>query len=442
MGNRIICCLIGIFLCWNTAQAGQQDKTEARAVLRNVDMDWGGHLRGIGSVTFMEDDSIYQYVDTGSYVDGQLELRLKNSLYLGSRWELQTHYELVGLGGDTYENTRELEQLFPSSPIGILFPSQTIHDDHRLFDLTRQLDEQDRYQVYHRLDRLNMTGALDWVTLRIGRQALSWGDGMLFNPMDLFNPFAPGAVQRDYKTGDDMAHLQFPIQTAEMEVLYLPRRDAESGDLQHDASSYAVKYHTPAGSLEMDLMAAWHYDEGIVGLGGSGYLGDALWRLNTTYTRLSEESRQEGFFQIVANMDYAWMWRGKNVYGFMEFFYNGLGRTENYDKVVTDKDLVERLERGELYTIGRYYLAGQVQIELHPLVQLHTTAIVNANDPSGFLQPQALWSITDDLQFILGAQWHWGCDGSEYGGYEVASMGSTIKIAPADRIYLWLTYYF
>jgi hypothetical protein len=439
---RIVCSLLGIFFCWSAVQAAQSDITTTHTGIQDVGMDWGGHLRGAGTITFIDDDSIYQYVDTGSYVDGQIELRLKNRLYLDSCWELQTHYELVALGGDTYENNQALEQRFPALTNKGLFVPQTIDDDSRLFDLARQLDEEDRYQVYHRLDRLHLTYAADWGTLRIGRQALSWGDGMVFHPMDLFNPFAPVTVQRDYKAGDDMAHLQFPINTADMEVLYLPRRDIESGNVQHDASSYALKYHTPAGPLEMDFMAAWHYDEGVVGMGGSGYMGNAVWRINTTYTHLSEEKQKEGFFQLVANADYAWMWGGKNVYGLVEFFYNGLGRTRHYDNVVTDKDLVERLGRGELYTIGQYYLAGQVQIELHPLVQMHTTAIVNAGDPSGVLQPQTSWDITGDLQLIFGALWNWGGDGSEYGGYDITAMGSPIRIAPADRIYFWLTYYF
>ena len=437
-----MCWLVGTCLFWDAAQAGQPDITETGSVLQTIDADWSGHCRGIGSMTFMADDSIYRYVDAGTYLDGQLELRLNNRLFLGSNWDLQTHYELVALGGDTYEKNRELEQLFPASLKGNLFLSGTIDDDRRLFDLTRQIDEEDRYQAYHRLDRLNLTGALDWGTVRIGRQALSWGDGMLFNPMDLFNPFAPVAVQRDYKTGDDMVHLQFGIQAAEMEVLYLPRRDVETGDLEHDQSSYALKYHTLAGSLEMDVMAAWHYDESIFGVGGSGYLGDAVWRLNTTYTRCREEDGRSHFFQWVANMDYAWTWGGRNVYGLVEFFYNGLGRTENYEKSLIDENLAARLERGELYTVGQYYLAGQVQIELHPLVQLQTTVIVNAADPSGILQPQTLWDITGDLQLIFGAQWHWGGDDTEFGGYDATVMGSTIEIAPADRIYMWLTYYF
>jgi hypothetical protein len=126
----------------------------------------------------------------------------------------------------------------------------------------------------------------------------------------------------------------------------------------------------------------------------------------------------------------------------VEFFYNSLGYTDDYERVLDDTDLLDRLSRGELFSVGRYYLSGQVQIELHPLLQFYTTAIVNLCDPSGVLQPQLVWDVTEDFQAIFGAQWHWGGCGSEYGGYEVATAETTVRLAPADRVYLWLTYYF
>ena len=50
--------------------------------------------------------------------------------------------------------------------------------------------------------------------------------------MDLFNPFSPTAVQRDYKVGDDMAHVQLPLNTGELQMLYLPRRDPVAGEAE------------------------------------------------------------------------------------------------------------------------------------------------------------------------------------------------------------------
>lgn len=56
---------------------------------------------------------------------------------------------------------------------------------------------------------------IDWIAWRyntakagwaatLGRQAVSWGNGMVYAPMDLFNPFAPTVVDQDHKAGDDL----------------------------------------------------------------------------------------------------------------------------------------------------------------------------------------------------------------------------------------------
>jgi hypothetical protein len=407
-----------------------------------LEADWGGHLRTIGTAAFLDEDAAQRTVDRDPYTDGQAELRLKSRLDVGAHWTLMTHYELVALGGDGRENSSALSAA-TGLPEGLRSASG-VDDEGRLFDLTGVIAESDRHLVYHRLDRLNLGCSAQWGSLRLGRQALTWGDGLIFNPMDLFNPFAPTTVQRDYKTGEDMAHLQLPLASVEGELLYLPRRDPHSGDLSEDQASYAAKLHFPAAGLELDLdlMGARHYGDGVFGAGGSGYLGGALWRLNATYTHVTAGGGGDDFLQAVANLDYAWMWGGKNVYAFLEVYYNQLGRTENYGAALADEVLAQRVARGELFTLGRYYLAGQLQVELHPLAQLHTTALVNLSDPSGLVQPQLRWDVAPDWQLILGAQWHWGGDESEFGGFDAATADALARVAPADQAYLWLTYYY
>jgi len=440
LGRRL--CLAACFLAGLLLGRSAAGAASGSGLFSDLDMDWGGYLRAIGTVSWLEDDTLNQSVGNDPYYDGQLEWRLKNTLNIGSRWSLETHYELVALGGDFYEDTRKLTQSLPSAVSDLLTPSQIIKDDRRLFDLTHVLTEKDRYLVYHRLDRLNLTYSPDWGTVRLGRQALTWGNGLIFNPMDLFDPFAPTAVQRDYKVGEDMAFVQIPLGQDGLQMLYLPRRDPTTGNLEDQASSYAAKYHRVLNALEMDLMAARHFGDPVAGLGVSGYWGGAAWRIDTLYTYLKDGGSRNDFFQVVANMDYAWTWGGKNVYGLVEFYYNGLGCTGDYAKALAEQALVERLSRGEMFTLGRYYLAGQLQVELHPLVQLQPTVIVNLSDPSGLLQPQVTWDVTENVQAILGAQWHWGGSGSEFGGYKVAVDGVEITAAPADRVYLWLTYYY
>jgi len=441
----IVCCALawGLLVLLGLPPHAIADSSSDVAPKRftDIQMEWGGYARAIGTLTTVADDSLYDQVDEGPYIDGQAEWRQKNRLSIGSHWTVETHYELVAAGGDTRQTDQRLLDQFPGSS-STIFINQPMDDDRRLLDLTHVLTETNDTLVYHRLDRLNLTWSPDWGTVRLGRQALTWGDGLVFNPMDLVSPFAPTTVQRDYKTGDDMALVQLPVGKSDAQLLYLPRRDPQTGDVKTDASSVALQYHAFAGSIEASAMAARHFDDTIGGLGASGYLGESAWRINTVYTHLSSACREDDFFQVVANLDYAWMWGTKNVYGLLEFYYNGLGRRDDYQQALDNEALMRRLLRGEMFTMGRFYLAGQIQVELHPLVQWHTTAIFNLADPSGLLHPQVLWDMATDLQLILGVQWHWGADGTEFGGFNVNTEGAVFNAAPSDQVYLWLTYYF
>jgi hypothetical protein len=405
-----------------------------------IESEWGGYLKIQGSLSWPDEESLFQPVGPRPYTDGSSELRLKNKLLFGSWGKLETHYEAVYTGGDTRRQSRKLERQFPALAESGVLPAAPLEDDRRFFDLTKTIDESDDHILYHRLDRLALTLLPPWGSVTIGRQALTWGNGLIFNPMDLFNPFAPTDIERDYKVGDDMVNVQVPLDArGNLQFLYVPRRNPATHKVERDQSSLAGKLHFSRGTTEFDLMAAEHYDAEVVGLGSSGYLGDAAWRLDAIWTSLDRQSLEDNYLSLVANMDYSWVWWGKNVYGFVEFFYNGLGK-DNYPEALSDPDITERLARGELFTLGRTYLSGHLRVELHPLFNVYLTAITNLADPSGILQPRATWDVSQNVQITAGGNIFWGEPGTEYGGFPVP--GTNLVDKAPDNIFLWLTYYF
>ena len=411
--------------------------SEANPPNKQLSIEWGGHVRGRASVSWPDDESALGSLETGPYYDGSGEFRLKNKVFFGDWGYFETHYEAILSGGDTRRTAKSLAQLYPGRFTG---PAGPPNDDLRVMGLTGVLDEDDDYILYHRLDRFSLTVQPEWGTIRIGRQVLTWGNGLLFNPMDLFNPFAPTDVERDYKVGDDMVTTQFRVdRIGDFQLLYVPRRDPASHDVAWDESSLAGKWHFAAGTTEFDVMGARHYQDYVVGLGSTGFLGDAAWRMDATWTFLNEESNEDGFLSLVANMDYSWGWLGRNLYGLIEFYFNGLGN-DDYSEALADPDIIERLERGEIYTIGRAYLAGQVQMELHPLFNAYLGVISNLADPSGIFQPRAIWDIDQDVQMTFGGNIYYGGTGTEYGGFEIP--GTNLLNKPSNSAFLWLTYFF
>ncbi len=412
----------------------------AKSWYEKIETEWGGRLRLLANASWHDNDSIFETVETDPFYDGAADFRLNNQMYLDQRTYLTIHYEAIYSGGDTRKALEELKSVFPDLfDAGLLYP-RTPSDDRRFFDLTHTIHEDSNSIFLHRLDRLSLTWQPEWGVVRIGRQAVTWGNGFLFNPFDLLNPFAPTNIIRDYKMGDDMINVQFSANDiGDFQGLYVARRNPENGEVKFAQSSLAAKWHFAVGTAEFDIMAAEHFEDEVIGIGSTGYLKGAAWRLDATWTFLQEDEGKEGFLSLVANMDYSWVWGNRNFYGFVELYFNGLGN-ENYSEAIADPNITERINRGEIFTLGQKYLSGSIRLELHPLFNIFLTSINNIADPSGILQPYAVWNITEDLEFTFGGIMYWGGTETEYGGFSIA--GTDFNLTQPDTAFLWLTYYF
>ena len=149
-------------------------------------------------------------------------------------------------------------------------------------------------------------------------------------------------------------------------------------------------------------------------------------------------------FSAVVNYNFSSVVRARNLTGFIEFFYNGFGlsgRENSVQDVVNDTALYERLLRGELFTTGRYYLAGSVQVEMTPLLMLTPILFVNLGDGSGLLQFIGTYSIAQDFDLLAGFNLPAGPDGSEFGGLFTEDPEGRL-LTPPDSLFLRLAWYF
>lgn len=403
----------------------------------DISTRWGGRLKGAGYASRITDDTIFEPVGTGTYLDAGGNFRLINETFFTETVFTEIHYELLWFGGDSIRKQNELQDQFPSLPDNLYFFGMPLIDDRRLMDLTDTIKEEDSWFLVQRIDRLYLSLRGERGSLRVGRQAITWGNGYVFNPLDLFNPFPPTAIDRDYKVGDDMINAHYSLeQFGDLQLLYVSRRDPNSDQVDFDEASLAAKLHFAHGTTEFDVMASKHFEDNVIGIGSRGYLGDTAWRLDATWTFLEGG---DDYLSLVANLDYSWTWFKKNLYGFVEYYYNGLGQ-DDYPGALLDPAVIERLGRGELFVLGQNYISGHIQVEIHPLAKLSLTAINNIEDPSGIIQPYAIWDITQNLQMTAGLNITYGDRDSEFGGFKLP--GTTIGTKTPDSANLWLTYHF
>jgi hypothetical protein len=221
--------------------------------------------------------------------------------------------------------------------------------------------------------------------------------------------------------------------------LYVPRRDPATDNVAWDQSSVAGKLHIIRDTTEFDVMFAWHYDNPVMGLGSSGYLGEAAWRLDGVWSFTDDSIRRDGYLTLVANVDYSWVWWDNNFYGFLEFYLNTLCDND-YGHELGETDITDRLDRGEFFTLGRTYVSGHIQWEAHPLLNMSVTVINNVSDPSGMIQPRAVWDAKQNIQVTVGGNIMYGSRETEYGGFTIP--GTNFIQKTADSVFLWLTYFF
>ncbi len=310
-----------------------------------------------------------------------------------SNWSLQADYQLLAQHGEAMA---------------------LVNDEHRLFDLTSIVHTGQQSQVAHRLDRLLLSYSAPKAVFRLGRQAVSWGNGLVYTPMDFFNPFDPAALDKEYKTGDDMLYSQYSFDDgSDLQAVWVGRRD-DGGNRSQQVASLALKYHLFLNDYEIDLLAARHFDQTIVGLGGLTSIGGSIWRGDIVGT----ETDWQTYVSAILNASYSWISWGKNMSGFVELYRNGFG-IDNGDyslsSLSANDELLNRIKRGELFTLGKHYLSVSATIELTPLWLLTSTLFNNLDDESNLLQFVSQHNLAQNQQLLIAVSLADGKAGSEYG---------------------------
>ena len=314
-----------------------------------------------------------------------------------------------------------------------------ISDRNRWVNATWEVEDGSgtHHQSLHRLDRAAIQFQQgDWgVTL--GRQAVSWGSGRVFQPMDPFNPFSPTVVDRDYKAGNDLLLVERLFDNGhDMQLLHIARRD-DDYHVTNDVSSTAFKWHGLMRDSEFEVLIAQHYRRGMGGVTLRVPIGGAMIRSDVMASELAD-----GTWSVsgIVNADYSFMLGPFNSFVFGEYFYNDIGVTELPDNpMLLPPDLALRLERGEVFNLMKHYTAVGGNVLWHPLFDTSLTVITNLQDASSLLSLSASYIPSDNQSLQVGWIHPFGRAGDEYGGVPV--LGKEYTTGGASRVFLrWLYY--
>ena len=353
------------------------------------------------------------------------DLRLAWSPHLAD-WSFDTAYVIGFDWGDA-----------PSyNPLSLLAPAPPL----TWWNLSDQFIAQKHLVATQRIDRLSIAYTSTHVVLKLGRQALTWGAGIVFHPMDLFDPFAPDAIDTEYKPGTDMLYGQYLFDDgSDLQAVIVPRPGREGGGLTTNASSFAMHYHASIGAYQTTLLVARDHGDVVAGLGVNGTFGGASWNAEVIPTFVHNAG---SYTSLLFNLSDAGSLWTHDVTGFVEYFRNGFGVSSRYYMLSQlPVPLVNRLQRGQVFTTGRDYLALGAQLQVTALLQVSPTLIANLDDRSLYGLAEATYSLSDNLSLVIGAQLPVGPARTEFGGLPVLQPTAPYLEQPG-RLYIALRRYF
>jgi hypothetical protein len=296
----------------------------------------------------------------------------------------------------------------------------------RFFGLQHTFRSGDDASMTLEADRLNVRWEPGALRLVAGRQAITWGVNFFWPALDLFAPFAPQRIDREYKPGVDAVRATVALGTlSQIDVVGA----ALGSSIERDGSAGALA-RVNLGPADVGLMLGhFHGDTVAGGFVTANVLGTGL-RGEVAFTDSGDAAD--------AVLDRGEFWRAgigvdrqltATVSLMAELAWNGFGATrpDEYPTIAR----ADRVRRGEVNALGRYYLGGSLSWQAHPLVTLAGSALVNLGDGSALLLPHGEWSLSDSVSVVFGGVFGVGPGvrgdgrpGSEYGGAPATIYGA------------------
>lgn len=341
---------------------------------------FGGSIRGYGFVPFENIPGI-DYSGSGLFLG-----RATQESYFGDHVLFEAHGLFSALAPQQLGGTG-----IAVSPTRVFLPLQSV-----------LLDKEDVF-LSARLDRLNFQFQFDKVRLVVGRQAITWGVSHFWPSVDLFAPFAPQQIDRDYKAGVDAVRAVISLNNfSEIEFV-----GAVLGSSFKRDGTGAARFLWNIGSADLGFLGGRFHGDTVVGsfvsadVKGTGVRGEVTWTESGDLEDLKRD--REKFWRASVGLDRQLT---PSVTLISEFAWNGYGTSDASQYVYWLE--ADRILRGEVNGLGRVYAGSSVSWLMHPLLTLSNTLLLNVNDPSALWVPSLVWSTGNNSEVLIGSQFSIG----------------------------------
>ena len=305
----------------------------------------------------------------------------------------------------------------------------------RYFGLQRSEGSGDDLLATMEMDRLNLTWERPQFRFTVGRQAITWGVSYFWPVLDLFAPFAPQRIDREYKPGIDALRLTIPV--ADFSQLELVAA-GQGTSLQRDGSVGALlRVHLGAADVGL-MLGRFHHDTVAGGFVTADVMGSGV-RAEVAHTdagdSYDESLGRDRFWRLSAGFDRQ-LTPTLNLTTEVTWNEFGTGHVHDYLFIA----LADRVSRGEVTSLAQHYAGASLAWQAHPLLTVTASGLWNIDDGSVLAQPYAEWSLADSVAITFGGAFGIG-PGPRPGPFGLALPRSEYGSIP-QLLYAALRFYF
>ncbi len=254
-------------------------------------------------------------------------------------------------------------------------------------------------QWFHEIDHAQLRVAGGPLEAVVGRQAISWGTGRIWQPTDVFATFGPLALDTEYKPGIDGLLLNaYPFDFASIALAYI----LSSGDPPVLDDSAVARWRGQLGlESELTVLAGSVREEELAGGSFETSWLAAGWRLEGIAFRPRDEDETHTF--AIAGVDHQ---LAGDTLLLAELYYNSLGASDEEDLPRVTRSIA--FTEGRLLQLSRTVLALGASREFAGLWTAGYTLFGSAlRDAGGERRGSALhrltltYSISEDAEAVL-----------------------------------------
>jgi hypothetical protein len=219
----------------------------------------------------------------------------------------------------------------------------------------------------------------------------------MFTSVDLFAPFSPLEVDREWRAGIDA--IRADVTLTDRSSIDVVGAFGES----LDGSALAVRARGYAGSIDLELIGGRRGRDVFGGVTSSAAVGDA------------EVHGEVAAFRMPSGVDRDVVWKGvvggsyrvpvgAGILAVAEYHYSGFGakHPEQIVALLTTPAFVGRFIRGDFQILSRHAVGVAVSHEASPEITYSGQWLHNPADQSGIVAPALTYTFNDGVS-LLGA---------------------------------------